>query len=496
MWQKVKNFMEEWRYQFFYFTFYAGYMPLLLYLPVYLKHVGLTSVQVGILNGIRPILQSLVTPLLIILGEKLRSNKLLFVASCFIAIAKVLIMFLLIKPQQQVCVIKFVNKSNVVVWRVDKLVRVSLLVGDNLPEEQNILTKRVVERDFNKTINSIPTFSGEFVSDKHPGSISEIRKNITKTGKDFKRTLIRGYQPTDVSGMTANPRKRNEIKDTRVKFTIVYNQSELNRVFTALVFLTLFADPFVAAIYTLVDYSCVASTDIRRGYREVRLWETIGWGAMTPIVGLVVFVLSNEMCGMMVEAFHYMFFFFIAFTIIALSIGIQIDFTQKIPEVISKKVHSAHSNLQYGMFSIISAFAGFGHGFLLTFVNWFIDTLGGTTVIMGVATTTKAIIDIILYFTLGRLIEKLGYVATLSIGLLGHLVVFVIYYGITNAWLVILAEAIYGIVYGSLMSTAASFLVKVAPAGSSARMQGMNMIYLFTILIHILYIVDQSSTGN
>ena len=472
-WNKVKNFVQEWRYQLFYFSFYAGYMPLLLYLPVYLKHVGLTSAQIGILYGLRPILQSLATPLLVTVGEKFRANKLLFVLSCFIGIGKILIMFLLIKPQRQVCMIDYVNNSDVTVWEVGKVVQVSLLVDNGLSGEQNnILKRRVAGKDFDTTNKSLQTIHN-FASERHPEYRNEMRKNLTKTRGDLKEVLIRGLQPTEDSDMSANLKERNELENTRAKFKILYNDSELYRIFVALVFLTLVADPFIAAIFTLVDYSCVADTDVQPGYREVRLWETIGWGCMTPITGLVMYELSNRMCGIIVETYHYMFFFFIAFTILALIIGIQIDFTRRLPEVISRKIHSGHSNFQYRIFSIISAFTGFGHGFLFTFVNWFIDTLGGTTVIMGVATSMKAIVDIVLFFSLGRLVEKFGYVVTVTISLLGHLLVFVIYYWVANAWLVILVETLYAVVYGSLMSSAASFLVNVAPAGSSTRLQGM-----------------------
>ena len=487
MWHKVKKIFEEWRYQSFYFTFYAGYMPLLLYLPVYLKHIGLNSIHVGILNGIRPILQSLVTPLLVALAEKFRMKKVFFVVSCVIAIAKVLVMFLLIKPEEQLCSINYVNKSNGIVWHVDELVQVSLLESDNLAKKEPILNRRITKGDLNATVRSITTYM-ELGLDENSDPINEIRKSLTKNGTNFKRTLVQGYPPSEVSNITAISRNENKIKNNhnRIEFRIIYNKGVLNRVFAALVFLTLFADPFIAAIFTLVDYSCAANSAMGRGYKEVRLWETIGWGTMTPILGLVIYELGTVMCGYIVETFHYIFFFFIVFTIIALPIGTQIDFTKNIPEIISKKVHSPHSNLQYGMFSIISAFAGFSHGFLFTFVNWFIDSLGGTTIIMGIATTTKSIVDIIMYLSLGVLIEKLGHVAIITIGLLGHSLVFVVYFGITNAWFVILAEVLYAVMYGLLMSTAASFLVKAAPAGSSTRLQGCS-ICLFFVVKSLLY---------
>lgn len=483
MWQRLKEFVKEWRYQSFYFTFYAGYMPLLLYLPVYLKHVGLSTVHVGILNGLRPILQSLVTPLLVIVGEKLRSKKLLFVISCFIAIAKILVMYLLIRPQRQLCIKTYVNNSGEPIVMVSKLVHVSLLVAGSMSEQQTF-DSRIARREFlNRTMKSRPSHK-EFVPDKHTETGTETGENLSKKEKKFGRALSlnRGLETAeliDKKNVRKVSRKTNEL--TQEKSDILYNQLAIHRIFVALVLLTIIADPFIAAIFTLVDYSCAANNAEKtgRGYRDVRLWETIGWGTMTPIIGLVIYEQGQQMCGFMVETYHYTFFFYVGFTIIALTIGIQIDLTQKMPEAISNKIHSAHSNLQYGMFSIVSAFAGFGHGFLLTFVNWFIDILGGNTIIMGIAAASKSVIDLVLYFQLGRLMEKLGYVYTVSLGLLGHIAVFVMYYGISNAWLVILPEAIYGIMYSLLMSTCASFLVNVAPAGSSARMQGISFDFYF-----------------
>lgn len=455
----IRNFFNEWRFHFFYFIFYAGYMPLLVYIPVYLRHVGLSSVHVGIINGIRPILQSLITPILVIVGEKLRSNRLLFVMSCVIAIGKVLIMFLLIRPQRQLCDIEYVNRSGVTTRNVNELVYVSLEL------QTNILNKRINERDLNTA--AIPN--------ENFARVNESKENLSE--KLFKSVSIpnSGYEQPEFRDVTTNSKDqaRYNTKDTRMRFRILYNKDEISRIFLALVFLGLFADPFIAAIYTLVDYSCAANTDMKRGCKEVRPWETLGWGTMTPIIGLIIFELRKEMCGEVVARYHFVFFFFIAFVLIALPIGIQIDFTQNIPEIVSTKVQSAHTNLQYGIFSLVAAFAGFGHGFLLIFVYWFIDTLHGNTAIMGIATASKSIIDLILYYTLGRLIERLGYVFIVSLGLVGHIVVFVTYYSITNPWLVILAEIMYGVVYGSVMTTAASFFVNVSPAGSSARMQGM-----------------------
>jgi hypothetical protein len=92
---------------------------------------------------------------------------------------------------------------------------------------------------------------------------------------------------------------------------------------------------------------------------------------------------------------------------------------------------------------------------------------------MGVASGCKCIIDAVLFFLLRKIIDYLGHVPTISLGLVGHIAVFFICSLTTSPCVVILIEIIHATFYGFLVSTCAYFLDQSVPAGSDLRLQGM-----------------------
>ena len=66
---------------------------------------------------------------------------------------------------------------------------------------------------------------------------------------------------------------------------------------------------------------------------------------------------------------------------ISLFVGSHLDLDADFSNMKVKKVHGTRSNFHYGMFLIVFAYAGFCNGFLFTFVNWFIDSIGGSAAI-------------------------------------------------------------------------------------------------------------------
>jgi hypothetical protein len=135
----------------------------------------------------------------------------------------------------------------------------------------------------------------------------------------------------------------------------------------------------------------------------------------------------------------------------------------------------------------VFAYAGFCNGFLFTFVNWFIDSIGGSAAIMGVATGCKCIIDVVLFFLLRKIIDYVGHVPTISLGLVGHIAVFFIFSRTTSPWVVILIEIMHATFYGFLVSTCAYILDQSVPAGSDLRLQGMyhyhkSLLVVFNII--------------
>lgn len=459
-------------YKIFYFMFYAGYMPLLLYLPVYFKYIGLNAVHVGLLNGIRPILQSTATPLLVMLGERFSSRKLLFIISCLVMIARVLIIFLFLRPRHQVCTVKYINESDYTVREMSHFIEHKLTKRSLVTEDWSWNWKDAT----NETINYAGPKERLYRAGrnlKSPPIASNGTAFVQKPSEGLNQTHPNGMtnvSSSNVSGSTMTP-LTERTNNIRVEYHVVNDQDEVYRIFIALLILAILGDWFDATIFTLVDHSCVANLE-SESYGFVRLWGNVGWGLITPTIGFIMYHFHDEMCGKSVGSFHYLFFFFIGFAYVALLVGSHLDFSTIPTDNIARTIRSTLSNFQYGMFLFASSFSGFCNGFFLTFVNWFIDSLGGSALIMGIATGCKCYVDAVLFFLLAKIIDYFGHQATMNIGFLGHIAVFLIYFAIKEAWLVVIAETIHAIVYALMTSTCVSFLIYAAPAGSSPRMQG------------------------
>lgn len=466
-------------YKIFYFMFYGGYMPFLLFLPVYFKYMGLSAVYVGILAGIRPILQSIGTPFLVVVGEKFQSKRMLFVISCLVMVGRVLVVFLLLRPTNQRCTVAYINIT-------DNTMRGSSHLVEHRLSKRSLVTDYWLKGLNDAVANNIFTHSAEESNIRNETKLNNTLHHQVVTSSENKASFLpnpgnkMANSTYNTTNNTTNMRTRSTLQapptkkanDIIVKYRLDNNDAEVYRIFIGLLVLGLLADCFEATIFTLVDHSYTANMENKQ-FGLTRLWGNLGWGIMTPVVGVVVYYFPHMMCGKIVGTYHYIFLFFIGFSNVALLVGSHLDFTSHPIDEIAKKIHSALSNFQYGLFLFASSYSGFCNGFLFTFINWFIDSLGGSALIMGIATGCKCVVDVLLFFLLQRIIDDLGHMATIGIGFFGHIMVFLAFYIIKSPWLVVIVETVHAIVYALMTSTCVSFLIYAAPAGSSPRMQGI-----------------------
>ena len=176
---------------------------------------------------------------------------------------------------------------------------------------------------------------------------------------------------------------------------------------------------------------------------------------------------------MYIGSFHFVFYFAFGFLTVSVLCGLCLDFPSPTNDVLSRKVQGPSSSFQYGMFTFVSSYSGFCNGFLLTFTYWFIDSLGGSAVVMGLTTGCRAVVNIIVGVILARMIEYIGHQVIIHIGLVCHIVVFVIYFLIKWPLLVLVAEVFNATIHITTTRTCASFLSTKGPTGSSPKMQAI-----------------------
>lgn len=433
-------------YQAFYVAFYAGYMPVLLYLPVYLKYVGLTTAQVGLLTCLRPLLQSIGTPIMTRLSRRFHAQKLLFIASCVLMVGKYFVIFIVLQPKEQLCRTIYSNDS----------------YKDNKYIIKDELNKRVVVTDDWLQVTNYTSANAPF---EYHNKIKNLEKNLTNNDDSWP-TVFSGTQSKSFL-LLNKTHSHYAVKNrtTKMQHEIKYETQKVYFVFMTIIVLTLATDYFDASILTLVD-------NIYRP-NVAWIWVNLAWGVVTLIIGVTIDQSIIELCGIIVRSFHYVFYFNAAFVTVALFIGLCLDFTVIPYEAeLNSKVQSSQWHFQYNLFLLAYTILGFCNGFLFSFVYWFIDSLGGDAMIMGLATVAECLVGTVGSFIFNHIIKYIGHMSSVCVGFFGYILLFLSYYAVTNPWIVIAAKVPEALTFGIIQFSCNSFLKSSAPAGSSYQMQG------------------------
>jgi hypothetical protein len=396
--------------------------------------------------------------------------------------AKLLIIFLVLRPQNQVCVVNQIGgkttQKSFVIHHV--LLKRDLTENWNETAEDGEILWGVSTMEnktlFNTTANQITSIFQETRNSDPPVSPTFPYKNDSNISSKISEKSRKIFTIAPKAGVT--------------EYIIYNNKAELFRIFTCLLILVLLSDAFDATMFTLVEESCSASTNVDH-YGQAQICGTIGWGIIVPNIGIVIYYFNQEMCGMYIGSFHFVFYFAFGFLTVALLCGLCLDFPSNTNDVLSRKVQGPSSNFQYSMFTFVSSYSGFCNGFLLTFTYWFIDSLGGSALIMGLTTGCRAVVNIIVSVILARMIEYIGHQVIIHIGLVCHIVVFVIYFSIKWPLLVLVAEVFNATVHITTTRTCGSFLSTKVPTGSSPKMQGKGCAKWFDVVIvdYMVYLI-------
>ncbi|EDO43627.1 predicted protein, partial [Nematostella vectensis] len=201
------------------------------------------------------------------------------------------------------------------------------------------------------------------------------------------------------------------------KSSLVYDPDGVHQVFLVLLFLTIIGEFFSAPAITLADSATLGVLgENKELYGRQRLWGSLGWGTAMFLLGFVIDRLQGvEMCG----------------------------------EIISQ-------NYTVGFY------------FFVVFMN-----LGGPPTLFGIASLIDHLSEIICYFHVGRLINSIGHIPVLYIGLAGNFVRFLYISWIQNPWLVLPLEVLQGLTHAAVWASCTSYMGRIAPPGYSTSAQGI-----------------------
>ncbi|XP_001629670.2 uncharacterized protein LOC5509111 [Nematostella vectensis] len=253
------------------------------------------------------------------------------------------------------------------------------------------------------------------------------------------------------------------------------NPNELGRIFTILLVLIVVGEFLESPCVTLADASLLEMLgEERRFYGKQRLWGSVGFGIFSFVVGVLLERSQTLICGYKYTDYMICFCFFGILMLLTLlvSSGFQFRYFEVKTNTTSAAI-AALCNVHYGSCMIAACIMGVNYGMCHNFLVWFLEDLGASKTLMGIAIISRCFADTLTFYVAGTIIKALGQVRIMIAVLLSYAVVFQAYTLLENPWYVIPVEVLNGVTYALAWSACTSYLVGAGPHEAVTTIQGI-----------------------
>ncbi|KAJ7395592.1 Major facilitator superfamily domain-containing protein 6 [Pitangus sulphuratus] len=474
----------------FYFFFYSAYGSLYPLLPVYYKQLGMSPSQSGLLVGIRYFIEFCSAPFWGVVADRFKKGKivLLFSLLCWV-LFNLGIGF--VRPATLRCVPKGLppahptNASSLLTTVSQNastsppLTTVSA-ASPNIRGKRDLLASSPVALETTGTANPEITF----LSPTQSSDVDFILENSTHL--ILKNTTTSPASPGNATP-SATPAAISTKPTPSDQAVLVYDQQEVEAIFLLILLVVIIGEFFSASSVTIVDTVTLQYLGKHRDrYGLQRMWGSLGWGLAMLSVGIGIDYTHTEVSieGQGCKAPEYknyriVFIVFGVLMTMALIVATQFRFhyahfkqdENKRKEVEISQVDRNASNessdntptsmsqsqsfsfwdlikllcsIQYGSVLFVAWFMGFGYGFVFTFLYWHLEDLNGTTTLFGVCSVLSHVSELTAYFFSHKLIELVGHIRVLYIGLACNTARYIYISYLENAWTVLPMEVLQG----------------------------------------------------
>uniref|UniRef100_G1SJN0 Major facilitator superfamily domain containing 6 n=1 Tax=Oryctolagus cuniculus TaxID=9986 RepID=G1SJN0_RABIT len=469
----------------FYFFFYSAYGSLYPLLPVYYKQLGMSPSQSGLLVGIRYFIEFCSAPFWGVVADRFKKGKivLLFSLLCWV-LFNLGIGF--VKPATLRCVPKIAptapptNSSHLFTILPTNSSGIAFLTtSPKMREKRNLLetgsniTDPISFSTVSNTSESILPLQ-TYEPTHHPVDLTLSPSTTTPT------------PPENVTRETTTAIITTTKSLPSDQVTLVYDQQEVEAIFLVILVVVIIGEFFSASSVTIVDTVTLQYLGKHRDrYGLQRMWGSLGWGLAMLSVGIGIdythidVLIDGKGCKPPeYRNYQIVFIVFGVLMTMALIVATQFRFRYnhfksndkgkevEIPQV--ERNNSAESSedtppttspsqtfsfwdlirllcsVQYGSVLFVAWFMGFGYGFVFTFLYWHLEDLNGTTTLFGVCSVLSHVSELTAYFFSHKLIELIGHIRVLYIGLACNTARYIYISYLENAWTVLPMEVLQG----------------------------------------------------
>ncbi|XP_028606337.1 major facilitator superfamily domain-containing protein 6 isoform X1 [Podarcis muralis] len=493
----------------FYFFFYAAYGSLYPLLPVYYKQLGMTPSQSGLLVGIRYFIEFCSAPFWGVVADRFKKGKvvLLFSLLCWV-LFNLGIGF--VKPATLRCVPKFpppVSPTNAS--------HLSTATTQNVSLPSAIPTARAASPEGRRKRDVSP-YSLAAVSSTPPETTFPL---TTRNALRAEESVVTPSTPKGIvtAGSLGNlTRPTVPPAATTGAATLVYDHQEVEAIFLLILMVVIIGEFFSASSVTIVDTVTLQYLGKHRDrYGLQRMWGSLGWGLAMLSVGIGIdatridVLIEGQGCKAP-EYKNYRIVFIVFGVLMTLSLIVatqfrfhynhykQEDNQSKEGDVSQADRNSSHDSsnetpsdtsqspsfsfwdlikllcsIQYGSVLFVAWFMGFGYGFVFTFLYWHLEDLNGTTTLFGVCSVLSHVSELTAYFFSHKLIELIGHIRVLYIGLACNTARYIYISYLENAWTVLPMEVLQGVTHAAIWAACISYLSAAVPPELRTSAQGI-----------------------
>uniref|UniRef100_A0A8C5QID9 Major facilitator superfamily domain containing 6 n=1 Tax=Leptobrachium leishanense TaxID=445787 RepID=A0A8C5QID9_9ANUR len=304
-----------------------------------------------------------------------------------------------------------------------------------------------------------------------------------------------------------------------IKFLLIYDEADVETIFLLILLVVIIGEFFSAPAVTIVDTVTLQYLGKQRDrYGLQRMWGSLGWGLAMLSVGigidhtLIYVKISGSGCeDPKQKDYRIAFIVFGVLMSIALIVSTQFRFhyhhlkneeQREDLEVSSVETRSQGESdaqspneqrnqeqspenfkfwdlikilctVQYSSVLFVAWFMGFGYGFVFTFLFWHLEDLGGSPTLFGVCSVMSHISELTAYFFSHKLIELVGHIRVLYIGLACNTARYIYISYMENAWTVLPMEVLQGVTHASIWAACISYLSAAVPPALRTSAQGI-----------------------
>lgn len=250
------------------------------------------------------------------------------------------------------------------------------------------------------------------------------------------------------------------------------HEKEYDSTFVLLFVIYLLANLAFSPVFSLADAATFDSLGGQHHkFGEQRLWGTVGFALLAITSTFTMYIMSQQ--GSQTN-YTVPFYIFAVFCGLAAVIAYFMDLSASIScGSLFRNVLALITHLQVLVFLLVVLYFGMATGLIEGFLFWYLNDLGATPLVFGLSLVINCLFEVPLLFISGFFIKRVGAVPCLYVSMAALATRLLSYSFLVNPWVVLAIEPLHGVTFGIMWAAASTNAAMIAPAGMSATIQGL-----------------------